>query len=204
MKIIKDRMEFLARASAANLPVQEVIEKCVIDMKGGAWLIDTDCEYYTEDRFDKKDPNKQYMLMGKGEIVNDIQRDWIAKKYGKDSKEYNEIEESVKDSKIHLEAHRDHTPEAANIGEGVGSELKRLLSYIGINSTASCSCNKRAKMMNEQGIQWCKDNKEKILDWLKEESTNRGLPFLKFPAKRILNYAISKAEKKVEKQNVLQ
>lgn len=212
--IIKDRIDFLARASAAYLPVDDVIEKCVIDMQGGAWLIDNDCEYYTKEIFDKQDPNSTSMLMGQDNVVNEIQRKFIAKKYGKDSKEYMNVDESVKNSKVHLEAHREGSPEAikaefevhggaVHLGTGVGTELKKLLSYIGINSTPNCSCNQRAKVMNNNGIQWCKDNKEKILDWLKEESTKRGLPFLKFPAKRILNYAISRAEK-VEKQHVLQ
>ena len=81
-------------------------------------------------------------------------------------------------------------------GYGAGTELKKLLSYIGINSTSNCSCNKRAKIMNIKGIQWCKDNKEEILSWMQEEAQRRGLPFFKFGAKRLLNMAISKAEKK--------
>ena len=83
-----------------------------------------------------------------------------------------------------------------NLGEGVGTELKALLSIIGINSVPNCTCNARAKIMNENGTEWCKNNKDEILSWMKEEADKRGLPFLKFGAKRILNYAISKTEKK--------
>ena len=83
-----------------------------------------------------------------------------------------------------------------NLGEGVGTELKALLSIIGINSVPNCSCNTRAKIMNENGTEWCKNNKDEILSWMQEEANKRNLPFLKFGAKRILNYAISKAEKK--------
>jgi len=83
-----------------------------------------------------------------------------------------------------------------NLGEGVGTELKGLLSIIGINSVPNCSCNARAKIMNDNGIEWCKNNKDEILSWMQEEASKRNLPFLKFGAKRILNYAISKAEKK--------
>ena len=53
-----------------------------------------------------------------------------------------------------------------------------------------------AKIMNENGTEWCKNNKDEILSWMQEEANKRNLPFLKFGAKRILNYAISKAEKK--------
>ena len=83
-----------------------------------------------------------------------------------------------------------------NLGEGVGTELKAQLSIIGINSVPNCSCNARAKIMNENGTEWCKNNKDEILSWMQEEANKRNLPFLKFGAKRILNYAISKAEKK--------
>lgn len=88
------------------------------------------------------------------------------------------------------------SPNPNDIGQGAGTELKALLSIIGINSVPNCSCNARAKSMNLNGIDWCKNNKEEILSWMKEEADKRGLPFLKFGAKRILNYAISKAEKK--------
>ena len=84
----------------------------------------------------------------------------------------------------------------ANIGAGVGTELKKLLSFFGIKATNKCSCNARAKIMNEKGINWCKINKNTILSWLKEESEKRGIPFFKFAASRLLNLAIKRAEEK--------
>lgn len=83
--------------------------------------------------------------------------------------------------------------------DGAGTELKKILSTFGIKSTENCSCNKRAKIMNEKGTEWCKENKETIVSWLEQESKARKLPFSKFLATKVLNLAIRRAEKK---QNV--
>lgn len=79
-------------------------------------------------------------------------------------------------------------------GEGAGTELKKLLKMIGITSTPNCSCNARAKLMNQNGIQWCKDNIDTIVVWLKEEATKRNLPFFTYGAKKLVKLAISRAE----------
>ena len=80
---------------------------------------------------------------------------------------------------------------------GCGTHLKALLKKIGIVATENCSCNHRAKIMDQQGIAWCKDNIETILDWLNEEATKRELGGLFFrPAvKLMVQRAIAKAEK---------
>ena len=52
--------------------------------------------------------------------------------------------------------------------------------------------------MNEKGIQWCKENKNQICDWLKEEATKRKLPFFKYGAMKLINMAISRAERKTK------
>jgi hypothetical protein len=82
---------------------------------------------------------------------------------------------------------------------GAGTELKKLLSKVGIKSTPTCSCNKRAEVMDQQGIQWCKDNVDKIVGWLREEATKRRLPFIDMAGKLIVNRAISMAEKAEKK-----
>lgn len=80
---------------------------------------------------------------------------------------------------------------------GCGTNLKAWLKKIGIEATEGCSCNARAKIMDAQGPQWCKDNIETILDWLYEEANKRNMGGLFFrPAvKLIVQRAISKAEK---------
>jgi hypothetical protein len=87
-------------------------------------------------------------------------------------------------------------PPPAEPEQGPGTELKALLSKVGITSTPTCSCNARAAEMNRQGVQWCKDNEELILGWLKEEAEKRNLPFVKLGAKMLLRRAIYNAEKK--------
>lgn len=81
--------------------------------------------------------------------------------------------------------------------EGVGTELKKILSYINIKATPNCSCNKRAKYMNEKGIEWCKTHKDLICDWLKEEAKKRKLPFVPFAGRKLIDIAIYRAEKNI-------
>ena len=78
---------------------------------------------------------------------------------------------------------------------GPGTELKKLLAKIGIKSSPTCSCNKRAKTMDENGIEWCEQNVETICDWLAEESAKRKLPFVRLAGKAIIHMAIRRAKK---------
>lgn len=84
------------------------------------------------------------------------------------------------------------------IGEGVGTELKKLLSLIGINSSPTCKCNRRAKIINENGVEWAKENVEEISSWMEEEAKNRNLPYFKYVGKKIIKLAIFKAERKLK------
>ena len=81
--------------------------------------------------------------------------------------------------------------------QGVGTELKKLLSYINIKATPNCSCNKRARYMDEKGIDWCKNHKDLICDWLKEEAKKRKLPFVPFAGKKLIDLAIHRAKKNI-------
>jgi hypothetical protein len=82
-----------------------------------------------------------------------------------------------------------------DIGQGVGSELKKIISWFNIHATPNCTCNQKAKIMNDNGILWCKNNQNIILDWLKEEADKRKLPFIKYIVKKIIKLAIHRAEK---------
>lgn len=83
---------------------------------------------------------------------------------------------------------------------GAGTQLKKLLSKVGIKSTENCSCNARAKLMNANGIEWCEQNVNEIVGWLKEEAAKRNLPFLALPAKIVVQRAISLAKRIRAKQ----
>jgi hypothetical protein len=78
---------------------------------------------------------------------------------------------------------------------GAGTQLKKLLAKVGITSTENCSCNARARIMNDNGIEWCEQNTNEIVGWLKEEAGRRKLPFLSFPTKILVQRAVKIAKK---------
>lgn len=81
---------------------------------------------------------------------------------------------------------------------GPGTELKKLLKKIGITATPNCSCNARARRMDEEEARepgWCEANLDEIVGWLREEATNRGIPFLDAAGRVLVLRAISNARK---------
>jgi len=85
---------------------------------------------------------------------------------------------------------------------GPGTELKNILKKIGIIAKPNCSCNARARIMDQKGCNWCAANIDLIIEWLKEESIKRKLPFIKIISKCIIYYAIYLARKKERAMNV--
>jgi hypothetical protein len=78
---------------------------------------------------------------------------------------------------------------------GPGTELKKLLSAVGITATPNCSCNARAREMDRQGCDWCEANLDTIVGWLREEATKRGLPFLDAAGRLLVRRAIRSARR---------
>ena len=78
---------------------------------------------------------------------------------------------------------------------GPGTELKKLLKNIGITASPNCSCNARAKKMDEWGPDECEKRIDEIIGWLKEEATKRKLPFIDYAGKIIVKKAIKNARK---------
>lgn len=83
----------------------------------------------------------------------------------------------------------------APASSGPGTELKALLAKIGIKATPNCSCNARAREMDANGIDWCEANLDTIVGWLREEATNRGLPFLDAAGRLLVRRAIRNARR---------
>jgi hypothetical protein len=79
---------------------------------------------------------------------------------------------------------------------GPGTELKSLLRNIGIVASPTCSCNKRAKVMDEKGCDWCEEHIDEIDGWLAEEAKKRKLPYLSLAGKTLIRLAIRRARKK--------
>lgn len=81
------------------------------------------------------------------------------------------------------------------VHRGVGTELHKLLGKFGIGMKKGCGCKGRMAQMNKWGPQGCAENLETIIEWLKEEATKRGLPFMTMPAKMLVRRAIANARK---------
>ena len=93
-------------------------------------------------------------------------------------------------------------PELARLvtSSGPGTELKKLLGRVGIKASPTCSCNRRAREMDEHGIQWCRENIDLIAgDWLAGEAKKRKLPYSVFAGKKLVQLAIALAERTAAK-----
>src|SRR4051812_47283783 len=69
-----------------------------------------------------------------------------------------------------LEERHETTNKDINVPRGPGTELKRILSKLGINPGPNCSCNARAAQMDTWGIDGCEqpENFATITEWLRE------------------------------------
>lgn len=76
---------------------------------------------------------------------------------------------------------------------GVGTELKKLLGWLGIKASANCKCNSKAAFMDYKGPDWCRENSGEVIGWLRDAARDRGLPFSETAAKALLWLAIKKA-----------
>ncbi len=57
---------------------------------------------------------------------------------------------------------------------GPGTELKALLTSLGLDSAGGCGCADRAKKMDVWGVADCEEHREEILAWLRREQAKRG------------------------------
>lgn len=76
-----------------------------------------------------------------------------------------------------------------------GTELKKLLGRLGLTVTKSCPCSRHAAEMNAKGCQWCEDNLDEIVGWLRDEATKRGLPFIDAAGRVLVRRAIANARR---------
>lgn len=87
----------------------------------------------------------------------------------------------------------------AGVVNGPGMELKRLLAGfpLYIKTTPTCACNKRARYMDRMGCEWCEQNLDQIVGWLKEEHQRRKMPvpFSALAAKQVVKLAIRRARR---------
>jgi hypothetical protein len=74
-----------------------------------------------------------------------------------------------------------------------GCQLKRILSWALITPVGDCRCNERAAEMNRRGPDWCQENADTIVGWLREEAAARGLSFVEIAARAAVSLAIARA-----------
>jgi hypothetical protein len=89
-------------------------------------------------------------------------------------------------------------PKVQATAHGPGTELKKLLSRVGITATPNCKCNARVKHMDAMEAQepgWCERNIDTVVGYLREAAADRGLPFLDAAGRVLVKRAISNARK---------
>lgn len=86
-------------------------------------------------------------------------------------------------------------PTLAQHPTGPGTILSKIIKSLGINMVEGCSCKQHAITMNQKGIDWCEQNKNIILEWLREEAQKRKLPFLDSIGEFMIQRAINKSKK---------
>lgn len=60
------------------------------------------------------------------------------------------------------------------IGHGPGTELKALLESLGAKANAGCSCNQKAAEMDAWGVSGCRERRDEIKQFLRDNAAERG------------------------------
>jgi len=84
------------------------------------------------------------------------------------------------------------------VSSGPGTELKKLLSKIGITATPDCKCNARVKHIDAMEAQepgWCERNIDTVVGYLREAAADRGLPFLDAAGRMLVRRAVANARR---------
>lgn len=76
---------------------------------------------------------------------------------------------------------------------GPGTELEKLIGKIGFKPRPGCQCKRHTKEMNWNGPDWCSNNIDTIVGWLREEAKRAGYPFAKIGAKLLIQRAIRRS-----------
>ncbi len=81
---------------------------------------------------------------------------------------------------------------------GAGTELKAILNGMGFKRRKGCKCERRARFMDRMGVEWCLQNIDTIVGWLREEHGRKKtvIPFMRLAAEQLVRLAIRRARKK--------
>jgi hypothetical protein len=95
------------------------------------------------------------------------------------------------------ETHPDYPRQKEPIAECLaGTEIKAILSWLGIKPTGDCPCESRAAYMDAMGCKWVKENVEEVVGWLEEEAAKRRIPFARVAGRMLVLQAVRRAEQK--------
>ena len=85
---------------------------------------------------------------------------------------------------------------------GAGTVLAKMIKNLGFTISDNCHCKRRALEMNEKGNDWCLENIDTIVSWLKEEAKNRNIVFIDMVARLMVMRAIKKSRKLLSNEPV--
>ena len=77
---------------------------------------------------------------------------------------------------------------------GVGDTLSNIISKMGYGYSPISRARAKITYLNKKGIDWCEQNQDVILIWLKEECVANRIQFLDLIGKSIIRLAIKKAK----------
>jgi hypothetical protein len=86
---------------------------------------------------------------------------------------------------------------------GPGTKLTELLSTLGFSHNPTCNCQDKSDLMDaNEAAQpgWCKENINVIIQWMREESERRRMPFIDAIARLLVMRAIRNARKAAIRQ----
>ena len=86
-------------------------------------------------------------------------------------------------------------PPAPPIVPGPGTHLASILGRLGLSERPGCRCKSFAAQMDRYGVDGCTDRIMEIVGWLRAEAENRGLPFVDFVGRMLVNRAIANARR---------
>ena len=78
---------------------------------------------------------------------------------------------------------------------GPGTHLASILGRLGLSERPGCKCKSYAAQMDRWGVDGCTDRIMEIVGWLRLEAENRGLPFVDFVGRMLVNRAIANARR---------
>ena len=76
------------------------------------------------------------------------------------------------------------------VGAGPGDALAATLKRMGIWSRTNCRCETHVRAMNTNGLEWCLQHIDTIVEWLRDGAKERGLPFSPWIATRLVRVVL--------------